>query len=340
MAPETCVNAFDALAEPTVPVWASARQTAARSLPVVMAASACGLLGWYLTSRGEAWPQLRLASPAMLVVCGLATLGAMLAPGPIFWVMTRRVGKQIGLAESTWLSVLTVAISAVVPFHGGAAARAMYLKRRHGLELSAFAATFLGYNILRLLAASLVALSAGGWLLWRQPQSGAALIAIVTVAAGFASAAVAACLVRPSWFGALAGHWLLAPLARFQQGWQELMACPRFLGRVLALVGLQIACELVAVWAAWSAVGLPLSAAVVLLVTGFAILTALTGLTPNGLGLVELVTVLVGASVAIDPAHGIAAGLVGRGVLMVVVFLTAPIALAAIWRLHGGRQAA
>jgi hypothetical protein len=114
MAPETCVNAFDALAEPTVPAWASALQAAARCLPVVMAVSACGLLGWCLAGRGEPWPQLRVTSPPMLVVCVLATLGATLAPGPIFWVMTRRVEKQLGLAESTWLAVLTMAIGGSV----------------------------------------------------------------------------------------------------------------------------------------------------------------------------------------------------------------------------------
>ena len=251
MLSDTAATAFDAFAELSVPAWSSSRRVAARWTPLVVAVTVCSLLGGYLVGQCKQWPRPTVASPGMLAICGLATLGATLAPGPIFWIMTRRVGKNIGLAESTWLAVLTVAISAVVPLHGGAAARAMYLKQKHGLELSTFAATFLGYNILRLLAASLCAVVSGGWLLWRQQQSSPALAAIVIVAASFAGAAIAACLVRPSWFGSLAGHWLLAPLARFQQGWQALMACPLFLSRVLGLVCLQIACELVAVWAAW-----------------------------------------------------------------------------------------
>jgi predicted Zn-dependent peptidase len=43
-------------------------------------------------------------------------------------------------------------------------------------------------------------------------------------------------------------------------------------------------------------VGVQLSAAAVALVTSFGILAALTGLTPGGLGLVELVSVAVGAA--------------------------------------------
>jgi len=133
------------------------------------------------------------------------------------------------------------------------------------------------------------------------------------IASALAMVATGACLVRPAWVGSfglarLAGNRLLQPPIRFQAGWHELMRYLRFLLKVLALVLVQNAAELVLVWAAWGAVGVPLSAAAVVLVTSFGILTALTGLTPRGLGIVELVSVAVGTAVAVDPTHGIAAG--------------------------------
>ena len=278
-------------------------------------------------------------------MCAAASLAALLAPGPIFWLMTRRVGRNVGLAESTWLAVMTSAINSVVPLHAGAAARAVYLKRRHDLDLSAFAATFLGYNILRLFAASVAACAAGGWLLLSRDSGGPALRGpnstmlsasglegLVFIACALALAAIGACLVRPAWLGwlgfrSLERHRLLRPLFRFQAGWHELMRCPRFLLKVLALVIFQITAELVVVWAAWGAVGVQLSAAAVALVTSFGILAALTGLTPGGLGLVELVSVAVGATVAVEPTHGIAAGLVARGVSLAVLAVVTPVAL-------------
>jgi len=60
------------------------------------------------------------------------------------------------------------------------------------------------------------------------------------------------------------------------------------------------------------------------LVASFGILTALTGLSPGGLGLVELVAVGVGTTVAVSPAHGIAAGLLARGVGLAIVCVTTP----------------
>lgn len=324
------------------------------ALPLGLSLAACGLLGWYLLRHQDQWQTVALASPWLLGVCAAASLAALLAPGPIFWVMTSRVGRNVGLAESTWLAVMTSAINSVVPLHAGAAARAVYLKRRHDLDLSAFAATFLGYNILRLLAASSAACAAAGLLLRQgagvdplssgapttaglsQPAlSSTGLEGLVTIAGGLALAAIGACLVRPAWFqwlglGALEQHRLLRPLVRFQAGWHELMRCPQFLLKVLALVVLQIVAELIVVWAAWGAVGVPLSAAAVVLVTSFGILTALTGLTPGGLGLVELVSVAVGAAVAVEPTHGIAAGLVARGVSLAVLAAATPVALAGL----------
>ena len=324
------------------------------ALPVGLSLVACGLLGWYLLRHQDQWRTVALASPWLLGVCAAASLAALLAPGPIFWVMTSRVGRNVGLAESTWLAVMTSAINSVVPLHAGAAARAVYLKRRHDLDLSAFAATFLGYNILRLLVASSAACAAEGLLLRQgagvDPLSSGVpttaglsqpalfstgLEGLVTIAGGLALAAIGACLVRPAWFrwlglGALEQHRLLRPLVKFQAGWHELMRCPRFLLKVLALVVLQIVAELIVVWAAWGAVGVPLSVAAVVLVTSFGILTALTGLTPGGLGLVELVSVAVGAAVAVEPTHGIAAGLVARGVSLAVLAAATPVALAGL----------
>jgi uncharacterized membrane protein YbhN (UPF0104 family) len=321
------------------------RLLARLALPIGLSLAACGLLGWYLLRHPDQWQTVSLASPMMIAVCAAASLAALLAPGPIFWVMTRRVGRNVRLAESTWLAVMTSAINSVVPLHAGAAARAVYLKRRHDLDLSAFTATFLGYNLLRLFAASVAACAAGGWLLLSRDNGGPALRGpssaalstsglegLLFIAGALALAAIGACLVRPAWLGwlgfrSLEQHPLLRPLFRFQAGWHELMRCPRFLLKVLALVILQITAELVVVWAAWGAVGVQLSAAAVALVTSFGILAALTGLTPGGLGLVELVSVAVGAAVAVEPTHGIAAGLVARGVSLAVLAVVAPVAL-------------
>ena len=116
----------------------------------------------------------------------------------------------------------------------------------------------------------------------------------------------------------------LRPIVTLHTGWVELTQSPVFLFHVLALVVLQVLAEVVMVWAAWNAVAASVSPVAASLVASFGILTALTGLTSGGLGLVELVAVGVGTTVAVSPGHGIAAGLLSRGVGLAILGATAP----------------
>lgn len=314
-----------------------------RALPFALALAACAVMGWYLLRHREQWQGMLIESPELVAFCGAACVVALLVPGRIFQLMTRQVGAAVGLGESTCLAVMTTAINTFVPLHAGVAARAVYLKKRHGLELSRFAATFLGYNILRLCAAASLACIAGLWLLWHRAgdpgletaeavnRATLGLQGLVVVSAALAAVAFGTCFVRPAWLGGVGFRgfarvsWL-RPLFRLHEGWVELIRSPAFLVNVLGLVVLQVLAEVVMVWAAWNAVGARLSPVAALLVAAFGILTALTGLTPGGLGLVEVVSVAVGATVAVDPTHGIAAGLIARGVGLAILGVTAPLA--------------
>ena len=287
-----------------------------RALPGLVVVAACvGLAGYLLTHRQQ-WQGLWVQCPTLVALCGAACLVALLVPGPIFQLLTGRVGAATGLFESTCLAILTSAINMVVPLHGGVAARAVYLKKRYRLELSRFAATFLGYNILRLCAAAALACGAGLWLLWQHasaPVVGQAvagngrpvgLLTLVAVSAAMAAAALGTCFVSPAWLervgmrapairgldrdGLTRVPWL-RPILTLHAGWVELTRSPAFLFNVLGLVLLQVLTEVVMVWAAWNAVGASVSPVAASMVAWFGILTALTGLTPGGLGLVELV---------------------------------------------------
>ena len=265
-----------------------------RFLPLFVAAVTCGAMARYLLLHQEEWRSVTIERPVLLAACCAATLAAILVPGPIFQLMTSRVGVVVGLGESTWLAVITSVINMFVPLQGGAAARALYLKKRHGLEVSRFAATFLGYNILRLFAASSLACAAGLWLLWQPLLSGSATVGLqwlVAISAAVAAATFGTCFINPFWFRRLweagAGKkevgqrslgrvaWL-RPVFTLHAGWLELIRCPAFLLEVFALVVLQIMAEVVMVWAAWNSVGAMLSPVASLLVASFGILVGLT----------------------------------------------------------------
>jgi len=310
-------------------------------LPVVASLAACVALVWWGLAYGRHWSDVLLASLPMLGACVVASFLAVIAAGAIFQATTARVGHDIGLVESTALAVVSTVISLVMPFHGGTAVRALYLKRRHGLELATFAVTFIGYNVLRLFAASAAALVAATCLAAGGRRSDVdALENLVVLTGAITACATGACLLRSTWirwalgplYGRLVSTRLGSAVVRIHDGWEELTRCPWFLARLFALVLAQLAAEATAVWTAWAAVGTALTPAAAVLVTACGDIAALTGLTPGGLGLVELVTTAVGTTVAVDPIRAMAASLLTRAVSVVVLAVVTPFAILALFR--------
>src|SRR5262249_19340073 len=124
-------------------------------------------LGLYAWLHGDEIASVELVSPPALVLCAGALLGCMVVVGPLFYVMVNKVnrgGRPVGLLECTWLSILTTAVNTLLPFHGGAGVRAVYLKRRHGLDYSSFLATLYGYQVLRVLVCAAGCTAAVLWM--------------------------------------------------------------------------------------------------------------------------------------------------------------------------------
>ena len=298
------------------------------AVSIGLAAAALFSLGVYVYWHGTAWATVRLESPRSLLICAVGMLGAWAIVGEIFRITTTQVGRTVGYWESTALAVVGVAIDTMFPLHGGAAFRGFYLRQRHGLHLAAFVATILGYNVLRLFAAAILAFAASLWLATGQSDRSRGLEVCLWVAGACIAGAVTACSVSPAAARGILPASVLGVINAFHEGWAAILGSRGFLFRMFLLTVAQLVCEMIAVWGAWAAVGVELGPPSTALVTCFAILAGLAGLTPNGLGMTELVTVAVGSAVAVEPAHGIAASLLARGVNLSLIAMATPIAIA------------
>lgn len=326
-----------------------------RVVPLALAASAFAAMAWYVLCHPEQWSNIAVESPSLVGLTVLACGSAMFVQGLVFRDMTARLGTQLAVSESTCLSVMTSTISLFLPLHGGMAFRGLYLQKKHGMELSKFASTFIGYNIARLWVASCLACASGGWFLLQAARGSgfmaahehraaiAGLKGIVVLTAVIAFAAPMGCLVQARLFrGKLeeiyCGAQLLRVIYLMHDGWRELVGCRWFLFRLFGFVVLQIAAEVLVVWAAWNAVGAGVSFATASLLASLGLLAALTGLTPGGVGLVELVSVGAGMTVAVEASQSIAAGLVARGASLAIMAIGCPLAMYWLARLPGRQE--
>lgn len=283
-----------------------------------------GLVSYSWMNR-TALAEVQLVAPVHLVTCAGALCVSLLAAGAVFQAMVNRFGPRLKLGESVALAVVTTGINTVVPFHAGAAFRAVYLKSQHRLELTAFAATFLGYNVLRLLVAAATALVSATWLACLDSAGKTAELAGLAATAGLCLAvSLMACLIPA---GKAPESLLLRKAAAVGRGWNALRRPIGFLGRLTALVAAQNVAEVAALWAAWATIGVRLDLFAAAMIGSFALIASLTGLTPNGVGVYEVVVASVGTVVTVDPVRGLAAALVARAALGVVMVVTAPLAV-------------
>ena len=253
----------------------------------------------------------------------------MLASAGINHILTRRLGARVSGAESVWLTVLATGLNAVTPARAGAAARALYLRRRHGLPLASFTSTLYGSYLLLLLAGGLSGVVAG---LLIEPVARPILVGGAAIALAALTMTMLPVVGRPD------GGLLSRNLARFTSGWEELRRDRRVIAPVAAMVVLQLIAGIGALWASIRALGVDLSLAEVTVIAAAGTLSTLVALTPGGIGIYEATVAVVSAVVGNEPGIVVAGALLQRVVLLVLLLVFAPTASTRLSRLEAGQD--
>lgn len=295
------------------------RKRVSRVVAIGMLTAIGSYLWWYRRELAS----LVLVSPLQLVLCAFSTAGYVAANGLQSYVMVNKLGTRFGLWECLSLSVVSTGVNALVPVQGGMVGRAVYLKRLHNFDYSRFLATVIACQVLMVIVCSVFAAAAVVWMAFIAHRPG--LGPMLSAAAFCLVISVPACfLPRIS----AKGNWFLDNVATVSDSWCRLRAQPMFLATLTALVGLQVAGQLLSLWTACAAIGIELGFVEATAIGTFGTLASLLSVTPGALGIYEAVVAFVGALVATVPAAQIVvASLVTRAVLLVLLLLLTPPAI-------------
>jgi len=242
--------------------------------------------------------------------------------------MVNKLGTRIGIWECLSLSVVTTGVNALAPLQGGMVVRAVYLKRLHNFEYSRFLATLIGCQVLTVIVCSVFAAAAVAWMSFIAHCPG--LGAVLGAATLCLVISVLACLLPRI---SAKGNWLLDRVASVSDSWYSLRAQPAFLATLTALVGLQVAGELLSFWTACAAIGIQLGFVEATAIGTLGRLASILSVTPGALGIYEAVVAFVGAAVAeIPAAQSVIAALVTRAVLLVLLLILTPLAISFLRR--------
>ena len=299
-----------------------------KRLSRVLALGALAAIGSYLCWHRAELASIVLVSPFHLVLCAFSTVGVLAVNGLLSYAMINKLGTRIGIWECLSLSVVTTGVNALAPIQGGLVVRAIYLKRIYNFEYSRFLATLIGCQVLMVVVCSVFAAAAVAWMSFIAHRPG--LGAVLGAATLCLVISVLACFVPRI---AAKGNWLLDRVASVSGSWYSLRVQPAFLTTLTALVGLQVAGQLLSFWTACAAIGIELGFVEATAIGTLGTLASVLSVTPGALGIYEAVVALVGAAVAVVPAaQSVIAALLSRVVLLVLLLVLTPLAISFLRR--------
>ena len=284
---------------------------------------------WYVYRHGdelEILTQVRIVD-FLLVVVALAAV--FIAAGYTFFLLVRATGVRLDPQEWIGLTLISNALNYLVPIRPGLVAKAAYLKRRATLPYSRFSSVLVARAVLFVGTTALLGLFL---LVWLRPTEGGVWILYP----------VCALLVVLSLVP------LYLPLFRFQRtgvlfetlnnalhGFEEIRTQR---GQTL-WIGLSIVLQhllsgLVCM-AAFDALGYEIGFLVALAMVAFASIANVLAITPNNIGIQELVMAYTYMMAGLDFEEGLVAAALVRAAHILLTFVLAPWFL---YRLSGTRR--
>jgi len=293
--------------------------TAAARLGMLVAVLA--LIAWYVAVNAKSFRALGdVTWTSLAAALALDSLIYVYGAGAI--VLTVHVfGTRPGAVETLLLSILTRFGNLLLPLRGGAAARAVYLNRTHGLTYSDFLA---GMSAMLLATVAVSLLCSLGGLAWIGLATGKTFPRVTWVlAAGLAAASLTAVL-RPRIGSGDAGG-VRGRIQRLLDGYHLVSRHrPTLLG-LLGIGGLQI------VTMAWiyavllAAMGKPAGLGILIVIVALGNICTVVQLTPGNVGVYEGVLAILGSMMGLAVADILAASLAWRALDTALILAAGPI---------------
>lgn len=290
------------------------------ALSVGLPAAALLVAAWFVHTHRAEFAALDLSRPHLIApLAGLVPV-MLLASGLQIRTLVHPFGVRLAPREWYGLAAITTFYNAVTPFRGGLLAKAAYLHRRHGLPLTSFTAVTAVLALVNLLAAGLLGL-AGLLRIGLGAGRGGHLVAGILGALVLGTIAVLFLAPRLPSFR----HPLLAPLSRISRGWHLIRSDSAAMASAVAVALAQYGLMTASTILSFALLGVGIDAARALFLGCVSAISAVAGLTPAGLGLVEAVAVFGGVAVGIPPAESLAAAVTRRVVSTAVVLAIGPL---------------
>lgn len=274
----------------------------------------------YINNNRDLFSTIELVNPAYLVILIIGVLFAYFLGGLLNNSLMSAVGLRLRQTESFALSIVTGFYNLITPFRGGMAARAVYLKKKHGFAYVNFLATLSASYVLIFLVASLLGIIST-FMIYKQTGVLSWILLIIFAAVFLGMLFIM--FVSPK-FKERDNKWLNR-FIKVINGWHLIKHNKKVIAVTTIITLIQILLSTLMLYLQFLTFGIDISFASALFLSAIGNLSILIGITPGNLGISEAITVFSASTIGITPAQSLSAALLGRAVSLVVLFILGPI---------------
>lgn len=271
------------------------------------------LLGFYLYQNREVFTSLRnITISQIAIILGIETANFLLGSA-LNYSMVRRFGYHVSYFDSVILQYINSFLNKILPtIGGGAAFRAVFLKKKYQLPYSQFAATLGGFYLISFIATAGIGLASMAWIYQRYGVTN--WIIIIAFSA----------LIVPSLIVVFFSpripekkNRILNSLSRAVDGWNLLKKDKGYIAFYTAVIVLQLLLSSWQMFFAFKAIGIQTSYIQVLFLSSLGIILSFLNFTPDGIGIREVVYAFSASIVQISQASVVLGSLVLRALSII-----------------------
>jgi uncharacterized membrane protein YbhN (UPF0104 family) len=293
-------------------------------LPTVFTIIFLAIFLVYMMLNIDDFKALKNVSLIDLTIISLLQASAILLNGVFLVVILKAFGKKISVYESWFVSLISSIGNYFTPMRGGAAIRAVYLKKSIGLDYTKFMVTLSGNYIIVFFVNSALGLLAMALLGFESSPE------YITTALALMMVMIATLVLI--FVGVPGGYrngkedrhkidFLIRKIGDVQDGWNEMVKHKSLMVQMMLLTLLNFLITAILIKASANALGYSISILGLVLFSALDSIALLFSFTPGSIGIKEAIYVFTAGIVALSAPQILSISLLIRGSMFIALFV-------------------
>jgi uncharacterized membrane protein YbhN (UPF0104 family) len=285
-------------------------------IPILVIMATLVLLIFYIKNNVNSFKQLTIANPLNLILLSIIILIALYLNGITLKTLMKPFKIKLKSMEAFQLSLITNFYNLITPFRGGAAARAIYLKKKYNFPYVNFLATLSAIYLLIFLVSAIIGLITLITLKFN--------LIIFLLFTAIIISTLAIIIFSPK-IKLTKNKWLNR-FIKLVNGWHLIKNNKRIIIITIIISILQILLTAINNIIAYQIFNISLTLTQALFIAAITNLSIIVAITPGNLGIGDAINVFSANLIGIPLTQAIAAAILLRAVNLIVIFILGPIA--------------